>query len=905
MSMDYDALVIGGGIAGMECALNLGDMGYSVLLVEKEASLGGKMVLLSKVFPTLDCASCIATPKTAAAFHHPRISLRAYSEVKEIRRGEDGRLGVRILKKPTFVLPAKCTGCQECELACTVALPDQFNEGLVARRAAYIPFSQAVPKKALIDRAGTSPCTFHCPAGIKAHGYISLVRGGRAEEAYQLIMEDSPLVGSLGRACYAPCERECTRGELEGPLAIRRIKRFVADTHFRLHPEARPAAAPEKKDKKVAVVGGGPAGLSAAYFLAKKGYGVTVFEKEREAGGMLTTAIPAFRLPKDVVRKDIEEITSLGVEIRTGVEIRDIKALRAQGYQAVFLALGTTQSTRMGIEGEDLENIHPCMTYLKRANFGEELDFAGKTVLLVGGGNVCLDVARIAPRLGAKKVIIQYRRSRAEMPAFDWEVRAAEEEGVEFQYLCAPVRFIGRDGKVAEVESIKMKLGEPDSSGRRRPAPIKGSEFRTAVDHVVMAIGLSPETAPFKGELNLDRWERIQADPETLQTSLPDVFAGGDVVTGPSLIVNAIGQGKRAAFYIDHYLEGRDLKGVAFGTPMPVVDKKEVIARQKTHSRLEPVENRGLGPAERIEDFREIEMPLSEEEAIAAASRCLDCGLCSECRRCVAACPAEAIDFSMREEEESLTVSSVVLSTGYRLFEPERKAEYGAGAFPNLITSMQMDRLLAPTRPFNTILRPSDGKVPENVAYVLCAGSRDHTADNPICSQVCCMYSIKQAQLLMGALPLADITLYYIDIRAFGKGFEEFFQQAKAMGTAFVKGKIGKITETDSGNLVVRYEDVDDGGLVKEIEHDLVVLSLGLLPNEGAARLFPDEVLLSDDFKFVRQTDEDLSPGRTSLEGVFVAGTASGPMDIPDSVLHAGAAAVQAAAHIERSRKKR
>jgi heterodisulfide reductase subunit A-like polyferredoxin len=902
--MDYDALVVGGGIAGMECALNLGDMGYSVLLVEKEASLGGKMVLLSKVFPTLDCASCISTPKTAAAFHHPRISLRAYSEVREIRRRDDGRFLVRILRKPTFVSPAKCTGCQECELACTVALPDQFNEALVARRAAYIPFPQAVPKKALIDRAGTSPCTFHCPAGIKAHGYISLVRSGRYEESYRLIMEDSPLVGSLGRACYAPCERECTRGELEGPLAIRRIKRFIADTHFREHPDNLPAAAPEKKDKRVGIVGGGPAGLSAAYFLARKGYGVTIFEREREAGGMLTTAIPAFRLPKDVVRRDIEEITSLGVEIRTGAEIRDLESLRKQGYQAIFLGLGTTQSMKMGVEGEDLENIHPCMTYLKRANFGEEMDFAGKTVLLVGGGNVCLDVARLAPRLGARKVIIQYRRSRAEMPAFDWEIKAAEEEGIEFQYLCAPVRFIGREGRVAEVESIRMKLGEPDASGRRRPVPIKGSEFRTAVDHVVVSIGLTPETGLFKGELELEKNGTIRVDPETLQTSLADVFAGGDVVTGPSLIVNAIGQGKRAAFYIDRYLSGQDLKAVPFETPMPVVDKKEVIGRQKAYSRLEPVETRGLDPSERARDFREIEWPLSEEEARAGASRCLDCGLCSECRRCVAACPADAIDFSMRAEEESLTVSSVVLSTGYHLFEPERKTEYGAGRFPNVITSMQMDRLLAPTRPFNTILRPSDGRVPGNIAYVLCAGSRDHTADNPICSQVCCMYSIKQAQLLMGALPLADITLYYIDIRAFGKGFEEFFQQAKAMGTSFVKGKIGKITEKDDGNLVVRYEDIDDGGVVKETEHDLVVLSLGLLPNDGAGRIFPDEALLADDFRFVLQADEDLSPGQTSLEGVFVAGTAAGPMDIPDSVLHAGAAAVQAAAHIERSRKR-
>ena len=370
MSTDYDALIVGAGIAGMECALNLGDMGYSVLLVEREASLGGKMILLSKVFPTLDCASCIATPKMAAAFHHPRISLRAYSEVEEIRRTEDGRFRIRILKKPTFVDPAKCTGCQDCERACTVAVPDPFNEGLVARRAAYIPFPQAVPKKALIDRAGTSPCTFNCPAGIQAHGYISLIRDGRYEDAYRLILEDSPLAGSLGRACYAPCERECTRNELEGSLAIRRLKRFVADTHFREHPDVRPAPPAEKKDQKIAVVGGGPSGLSAAYFLARKGYGVTVFEKEREAGGMLRTAIPAFRLPKDIVRRDIEEIISLGVEIRTGAEIRSLGVLREQGFGAVFLGLGTTQSARMGIEGEDLEQVVQLLRGLDREVLG-------------------------------------------------------------------------------------------------------------------------------------------------------------------------------------------------------------------------------------------------------------------------------------------------------------------------------------------------------------------------------------------------------------------------------------------------------------------------------------------------------------------------------------------------------
>ena len=230
--MDYDVLVIGAGIAGMEAAVNLGDMGYRVLLVEKEPSIGGKMILLSKVFPTLDCASCISTPKMALSSSHANIDLRVYSEVKSIAAGSGGSFQVKVVRKPAFVDFAKCTGCQDCEKACTVTIPDEFNESLVSRRVAHIAFPQAVPKKAVIDRAGTSPCTFACPAGIKANGYISLIRQGEFEKAFNLVLEDAPLVGTLGRACYAPCQAECTREEVANAPHIKLLKRFVADWYY-------------------------------------------------------------------------------------------------------------------------------------------------------------------------------------------------------------------------------------------------------------------------------------------------------------------------------------------------------------------------------------------------------------------------------------------------------------------------------------------------------------------------------------------------------------------------------------------------------------------------------------------------------------------------------------------------
>ncbi len=343
--LQYDALVVGSGIGGMESALKLGDMGYKVLVVEKDASVGGKMILLSKVFPTLDCASCISTPKMAATIHHPNIDVLTYSQVEGIRDNGDGTYHAKITQKPKFIDEAACTGCRQCEMACNVAVPDEFNADMVSRRAAYIAFPQAVPKKAVIDRAGVSPCTYECPAGIKAHGYVARVRSGEYEEAFDLVLETTPLVGSLGRACYAPCEEQCTRGELEGPLPIRRLKRFIADRHYG-QDELKPLEKPEQNGKKVAVVGSGPAGLTAAWQLARKGYGVKIFESAPQPGGMLRLGIPAYRLPNDVIDDDIANVTAIGVEIETDTRVDDVAALKDDGFDAVLVATGTHKAVQ-------------------------------------------------------------------------------------------------------------------------------------------------------------------------------------------------------------------------------------------------------------------------------------------------------------------------------------------------------------------------------------------------------------------------------------------------------------------------------------------------------------------------------------------------------------------------------
>jgi NADH-quinone oxidoreductase subunit F len=474
-----------------------------------------------------------------------------------------------------------------------------------------------------------APCQSSCPAGIDVPSYVALIALGRFQEALDLIREDNPFPAVCGYVCTHPCESSCKRRDLDSSVAIKHLKRFVADWEAEKKPAVKKGE-PIRPDDQVAIVGAGPAGLTAACFLARQGYAVTVFDAMDRPGGMLVAGIPAFRLPRSVIEYEIERIASLGVKIETGVRVGEdvsLAELRERGFKALYLAVGAYQEMRLEVPGEELPGVIGSLAFLEDA-FSKRITRLDGHVLVIGGGNAAIDCARTALRLGPEEVTVVYRRSRQEMPADADEIEAAEEEGVKLRILTAPVEVQG-EKSVTGMKCIETELGEPDASGRRRPVPVEGSEFTIEASTIITAIGQVPETELLSvdGGVECDRWHQIVVDPETAQTSLEWVFAGGDAVTGPATVIEAVCAGKKASKAIMHYLQGEDLKDPA---PIPIprlrVEESTVVGEDE-RAALERPEMPTVDPSQRVRGFELVDLGLSEQVAVREAHRCLRCDI--------------------------------------------------------------------------------------------------------------------------------------------------------------------------------------------------------------------------------------------------------------------------------------
>jgi len=883
-------LVAGGGIAGMQAALDATAAGFKVYLVERDISIGGVMAQLDKTFPTNDCSTCLISPKLIEVAQHPDIEILTQAEIETLE-GEAGNFTVTLKQEPRYIDPSKCNACGACSEVCPVELPSDFDEGLGKRPAAYRHFPQAVPSTFAIKKYDRAPCTLTCPAEINVQGYVQLIKMGKYTEAVKLIMERLPMPGVLGRICPHPCETKCRRAEMDEAVAICNLKRFAAD-QVDLSTISPPLV--EAKSDKVAIVGSGPAGLACAYHLALKGYRPTILEALPKAGGMLRVGIPDYRLPKDILDREIDNILRLGVELKTDTALgRDftVDALLAEGYKAVFLGIGCHVGKPLGIPGEDADGVIQGVEFLRRANLKEPLT-VGKRLAVIGGGNVAIDVACTARRLGSEVTIV-YRRSREEMPAFAHEVDQATCEGVEIVFLAAPVRTVtGHDGKVTGLICQKMELGEPDASGRRKPVPIEGAEFELPVDMIVPAIGQEAAKGPLADcGVKLSRWGTIEVNETTYETSRPGVFAAGDVHTGPWIAIEAVGGGIEAAESIDRFLRGVDLEeGRAIG--------EEAHKRWAEIPKDEEGQPRevmaALPPEHTCACFDEIAQGYTEEQAQREAARCLNCGGCSECMQCVEACQAGAIDHRQKVRRQTLEVGAVILAPGFRPFDARQKPEYGYGRYPNVITSLEFERVLSATGPFGGhVQRPGDGKEPEKIAWIQCVGSRDASIGREYCSYVCCMYAAKQAIIAREHNPRIEPAIFFIDFRAQGKGFDRYYERARDVhGVRFIRSMISRVVQDpQTHNLELNY--VDEEGRIQAEEFDLVVLSVGMSPHPATRQLAQVCGIATDKWGFVESPPFKMV--ETSRTGIFTCGVFQSPKDIPETVGQASAAAGAAA----------
>ena len=735
---------------------------------------------------------------------------------------------------------------------------------------------------------------------MSIQGYIALINEGKYREALELFREDHPFPGICGRVCHHPCEGECTRNDVDQPLAIRELHRFLSDWELGQGELFVPKTA-EAREQKIAIVGSGPTGLTAAYYLAKDGYQVTIFEKLPVAGGMMSVGIPEYRLPRDIIKREIKVIEEMGVTIKTGVTFgKDItlEGLKKDGFSALFMAIGLHGGRRLGVENEDVAGVLQGVDFLRDSAMGKDVPI-GEDVVVVGGGNVAIDVALTAKRKGAKKVTLVCLESRDEMPAWQHEIEEALEGDIEIVNSFGPKAFfIDKSNKVSGIE-FKTCTAVFDDDGRFNPSYDENECQPIFGDTIIISIGQSTDRSFIEEQgISLTRVGGLEADPVTLQTSIDWVFAGGDAFYGPKSVVDAVACGKEAAESIHRFVNNRDLaegRETLWHTEKPDVSLEPQKARTTV---------RCLDPAARECNFLEVSFGYNEAEAKKEADRCLRCGICSECYQCVKACLAEAVDHTQEAVQKDITVGSVILSAGTDTYDPSNLKEfYHYGSNPNVMTSLEFERILSASGPtMGHLVRPSDEKEPQKIAWLQCVGSRDtNKCGNGYCSSVCCMYAIKDAMIAKehshGNL---DCAVFNMDIRSYGKDYEKYYNRAKDReGIRFIKARVHTIYD-DLQTRDLRLVFANESGHMTEETFDMVVLSVGLQASESTVELTKRLGIDLNRYNFI--DTKPFSPVATSRPGVYTCGILQGPKDIPSSVTEASAAASAAGRDVAEAR---
>jgi len=888
-------LVQGGGIAGVQASLDLANSGFKVYLVERSAAIGGMMARLDKTFPTGDCATCIVSPKLVECARNLNIEILTLSELTDLQ-GEPGNFKATVKIHPRYIDEQKCNACGDCTQACPADIPDPFDRNLGTRKVVARHYAQAVPNVFSILKQGHAPCKTTCPANINVQGYVQLIKKKEYLKAVEMIRRRNPLSAICGRVCTHPCEEACTRKDLDGPVAVRLLKRFASDKEMEMIASGE-LTLPEEKTpavdaKKVAVIGAGPAGLTLAGDLADSGFAVTIYEALPAAGGMLRWGIPEYRLPKKVLDHEIELIRRKGVTFVLNCRVGDdisIEKIRTEN-DAVFIGVGVHKGRKLGVEGENLTNVLQGIDFLRQAGSADDKPTVRKRVVVIGGGNVAVDVARTALRLGAENVEMIALEQRNEMPAYPEEIEATLAEGITIRNGWGPRRILG-DGSAAGIE-LKRCTQVFDEEGHFNPVYDENDLISIDADQVIIAIGQKNDDS-FLEHIGA-RTERgsFKADPVTLRTSIEGVFAGGDTVSGPASIIEAVAAGKRAAESIERYLKGQDLRASRFEDTIKRIPEELLPSTKDVEKKPRAVSGE-LAVQKRIGNFDEVETGFSEEAAIAEAERCLNCALCSECEECVLACGQDAIDHQMTERTVDLDVGSVLLTPGFDEFDAARKGEFGYGRYPNVVTSVQFERMLSAAGPFEGhVVRLTDGREAKRIAWIQCVGSRDAACGNEYCSSICCMATTKQAMVAMDHVSGLDATIYYMDIRAHGKDFDQYYERAKSNDNIhYIKSIPSRIVQMP-GTRDLRVRFVSEDGQIRERQFDLVVLSVGMEPAASASDIASRFGIELNEYGFCA-TDR-LLPLETSRPGVFVAGAFQEPKDIPETVTQASGAASKA-----------